>query len=103
MYAKYDKDLENIIHNTTLIHPEFKILIKRDARTFFIFLDSVSFFKNDQLKAYIEGRTTWDKIHPLYIMMSVFKNELLSYSKKHNLVVKSLKLGSWTVVCIEEK
>ena len=73
-------------------------LINPDQRTFILFLDSVAFFPDKDLKKIAEKQEYIDKVNPIYLEMSVLRNEILKYGKKHNLDVKSTKMGSWSLI-----
>ena len=89
---------EIYIFDRTFLNSKLDSLINTDNRTLILFLDSVSFFTDDLLEKYIKSQKQGIKIHELYIVMSVLKNEIYNYGKKHNLGVKSTKLGSWTLL-----
>ncbi len=73
-------------------------LINPKQKTYILFLDSVSFFPDKDLKKIAEKEEYIDKVNPIYLEMSVLKNEILRYGKKHNLDVKSTKMGSWSLI-----
>lgn len=104
--AKYVSDNRNIppevyIKDRTFLNNQINSIINQKKRTFVLFLDSVTFFSDEHLITYIEGKTPWKNIHPIYLELSVFKNELIKYGKSHDFVVKSTKMGSWTLISLE--
>lgn len=105
--AKYVSDNRNIppeiyIKDRNFLNNQFNTLINQNKRTFILFLDSVTFFSDEHLTTYIDGKTNWKNIHPIYLELSVFKNELIKYGKSHNFVVESTKMGSWTLISLED-
>ncbi len=101
--SRYISDSRKINPSIYLIDRSFaekkldKLLIPKQ-QTFILFLDSVAFFPDKELEKIAARQEYIDMVNPIYLEMSVLRNEILKYGKKHNLVVQSTKMGSWSLI-----
>ncbi len=84
------------------IEEKLEQTINPAQNTYILFLDSVAFFPDKDLRKIATKQEYINKVNPIYLEMSVLKNEILEYGKKYNLDVKSTKLGSWSLVSIRK-
>ncbi len=103
--SEYVSDNGKILPQNYLVNREFldnklSKIINDKKKTYVLFLDSVSFFPDIELRKIAKEQKYIDKVHPIYLEMSVLKNEIINYGKKCNLDVKSTKMGSWSLYII---
>ena len=91
------------LRNREFTQKKLNNLINCEQKTFVLFLDSVAFFSDKDLRQIGTKQEYINKVNPIYLEMSVLRNEILSYGKKNNLDVKSTKVGSWSLVRLSHR